>query len=181
MKKYFFFVLLAALNITLVTKAQAAEESSYILLAVSAPTGMGSYELIFENVDENELVRVLDPNTGNRFTVTGSPYLLVEAPVGRYFLSGINMVHDSDSQRIAQLRDDRDYIEVNPGINFIGSITIDVLAIQGANDVEIQYDPASSVLRSAVTEEAELFRAHDVFVAMPGADPIQIDKSLLGL
>ena len=31
-------------------------------------------------------------------------------------------------------------------------------------NVEIQYDPASSVLRSAVTEEAELFRAHDVTV-----------------
>ncbi len=181
MEKRWICYVLFVFNVLISTTARAAEDSSYILLAISAPSGMGSYELVFENVDEDTLIRVLDPATGNRFSVNGSPYLLEEVPSGRYFLSAINFVHDSDSQRIAQLRDDRDYIEVNQGISFIGRITIDIQAIQGANDVEIQYEPESSVLRAAVSEETELFRSHQVFVALPGSEPLLIEKSLLGL
>lgn len=181
MKKCWICFLLFTSEVLVSVTVRAAEDTSYILLAISAPTGMGSYELVFENIDDDTLVRVLDPATGNRFSVNGSPYLLEEVPPGRYFLSAINFVHDSDSQRIAQLRDDGDYIKVSQGISFIGSITIDIQAIQGANDVQIQYEPTSAVLRAAVSEEPELFRSHQVFVALPGSEPLPIEKNLLGL
>lgn len=183
MNRYGISFLLVAVNSLCFSAVQAAEESSYMLLAISSPSGMGSYELVFENVDENNIVRIMDPATGNRFSIKGSPYLLKEVTPGRYFLSAINFVHDSDSQRIVELRDSDEYIEVPArSISFIGSLSIDVQTLQGtANTVEIEYEPKSEVLRAAVAEQAELFRSHDVFVAAPGSEPIVIEKRLLGL
>lgn len=144
---------------------------------------MGSYELVFENVDENNIIRIMDSATGNRFSIKGSPFLLKEVTPGRYFLSAINFVHDSDSQRIVELRDSGEYIEVPAGsISYIGSLSIEIQTLQGtANSVEIEYEPRSEVLRAAVAEQADLFRSHQVFVAVPGSEPIAIESRLLGL
>jgi hypothetical protein len=183
MYKRWVSIFLVALNSFCFTAVQAAEQSSYMLLAISSPSGMGSYELVFENVDEDSIIRIMDSATGNRFSIRGSPFLLKEVLPGRYFLSAINFVHDSDSQRIVELRDSGEYIEVPVrSISFIGSLSIDIQTLQGtANSVEIEYEPKSEVLRAAVAEQADLFRSHQVLVAVPGSEPVAIEKRLLGL
>lgn len=182
MKKHSVCLLLFIANVIMSLSVKAADDSAYVLLAMASRSGMGSYEFEFENVDNNELIRVIDPAAGSRFGVVGSPYLLKEVPAGRYYLSAIYMVHDSDTQRIAQLRDIREYIEVqNNSISYIGVIAVEIEDRTGSNEVRVQHEPASSVLRAAVSEEADLFRAHEVFVVLPGSDPIPIDRNLLGL
>lgn len=176
-------IVIFALQLLANSTASAAENDGYLLLAITSPSGMSSYELIFENVDNDEIVRVTDPAASSRFTFRGSPYLLKQVPPGRYFLTAINLVHDSDTQRVAELRDESEYIQVSSqGISFIGSLSIDIQTLQGtANTLEIGYDPKSEVLRAAVAEEEDLFRLHQVFVAVPGMEPVLIERSLLGL
>lgn len=182
MHKRWFSIVVTALQLIASATVTAAENDGYILLAMTRPPGMASYELIFENVDTNQIVRIIDPAASSRFTFRGSPYLLKEVPSGRYFLSAINHVHDSDIQRIAELRDVSEYIHVSKqAIIYIGSLSVKVQSLQGnANTVEIEYEPTSEVLRAAVAEQTELFRSHQVYVAVPGAEPVLIERSLLG-
>ncbi len=183
MNKSWIPIVVFALQLFACGTASAAENDGYILLAINSPSGMSSYELIFENVDNNEIVRVMDPAANSRFTFRGSPYLLKQVPPGRYFLTAVNLVHDSDTQRVAELRDDSEYIQVfGQSISFIGSLSIEIRTLQGtANTLEIGYEPSSDVLRAAVAEQAELFRSHQVYVAVPGIEPVLIERSLLGL